>query len=69
MKILKVYKQLTDVLVLEDDSGAVVLRSRLIDPGTPEEQAYIKETVGSEGFKSSLVESARAEVTAKPPEL
>lgn len=67
MQIIKVYKQLTDVVIFKDDTGAVRIRARYQDDGSPEEQAYIKETVGSPGFKPTIVENVRAEVSAVPP--
>lgn len=67
MKILKVYKQLTDVILFQDDDGSVKIRARYTDDGTPEEQSYISETVGSPGFKASVTENLRADISAVPP--
>lgn len=59
MKILKVYKQLTDVVVLQDDDGSIRIRAGIQDDGSAEEQEVIRQTVGSPGFRSTSVDSVK----------
>jgi hypothetical protein len=51
MKILKVYKELRDVVIFEDDNGNVLIRAMFEDEGTLEEQEVVKQMVATDGFK------------------
>ncbi len=56
MKILKVYKELRDVLIIQNDDGNLVVRAMYEDEGSPEEQEVIRQVVGSPGFEPKNVQ-------------
>lgn len=56
MQILAIYKELRDVVILKDSEGKIHIRSQYIEEGTEEEREVIRQTVGGDGFKPSLIQ-------------
>lgn len=60
-KILKVYKELLDVVILQEDNGDLKIRARVTDEGTPEEQEQIRQLVSGSGFQANFKEEIKGE--------
>ena len=58
-KILKIYKELIDVVILLEDDGQIKIRARVTDVGTPEEQEVIKQLVSGSGFQANFKEEIK----------
>ena len=51
MKVLKIYKELRDVAICEDDNGQMIIKAMYTDEGSEEERKVVEMSVMSEGFK------------------
>jgi hypothetical protein len=61
VKILKIYKELIDVVILQEDNGDLKIRARITDDGTPEEQEQIRQLVSGTGFQANFKEEIKGQ--------
>lgn len=61
LKILKVYKELRDVVICEDENGNTIIKSMFTDEGTEEERKIVEGLVMTTGFNATITDVIKEE--------